>query len=56
MDVKTAYLHAPIDGDIYMEQPEGYEKEGEKLVCKLEKSIYGLKQLFRGEQVITAFC
>ena len=44
MDVKTAYLHAPIDRDIYMEQPEGYEKEGENLVCKLEKSIYGLKQ------------
>lgn len=44
MDVKTGYLHAPIDRDIYMEQPEGYEKEGEKLVCKLEKSIYGLKQ------------
>ena len=44
MDVKTAYLHAPIDRDIYMEQPEGYEKEGGELVCKLEKSIYGLKQ------------
>ena len=44
MDVKTAYLHAPIDRDIYMEQPEAYVKEGEKLVCKLEKSIYGLKQ------------
>ena len=44
MDVKTAYLHAPIDREIYMEQPEGYEKEGEKLVCKLQKSIYGLKQ------------
>ena len=44
MDVKIAYLHAPIDRGIYMEQPEGYEKEGEKLVCKLEKSIYGLKQ------------
>ncbi|KAJ8335974.1 hypothetical protein SKAU_G00393170 [Synaphobranchus kaupii] len=47
MDVKTAYLHAPIDRDIYMEQPEGYVKEGEKLVCKLEKSIYGLKQSWR---------
>lgn len=44
MDVKTAYLHAPIDRDIYMEQPEGYKKEGDELVCKLEKSIYGLKQ------------
>lgn len=47
MDVKTAYLHAPIDCEIYMEQPEGFEKKsktGEKLVCKLNKSLYGLKQ------------
>lgn len=47
MDVKTAYLHAPIDYDIYMEQPEGYDvksKTNEKMVCKLEKSLYGLKQ------------
>ena len=47
MDVKTAYLHAPIDCDIYMEQPEGFEVshgcEG-KLVYKLNKSLYGLKQ------------
>lgn len=47
MDVKTAYLHAPIDCELYMEQPEGYEKKsetGEKLVYKLQKSLYGLKQ------------
>lgn len=47
MDVKTAYLHAPIEYEIYIEQPEGYEvasKEGDKLVCKLEKSLYSLKQ------------
>ena len=25
MDVETAYLHAPIDCEIFMEQPEGYE-------------------------------
>lgn len=47
MDVETAYLHAPIDCEVYLEQPEGYEiesKSGEKLVCKLQKSLYGLKQ------------
>ena len=47
MDVKAAYLNAPIDCDIYVEQPKGYEKvgkDGEKLVCKLNKSLYGLKQ------------
>ena len=35
MDVKTAYLNAPIDCELYVEQPEGYVKtngEGEKLV------------------------
>ena len=47
MDVKTAYLNAPIDCEIYIEQPEGFEtkaQNGEKLVCKLKKSLYGLKQ------------
>ena len=47
MDVKTAYLNAPIDCEIFMEQPKGYEKagkNGERLVYKLRKSLYGLKQ------------
>lgn len=47
MDVKTAYLNAPIDCNIYIKQPEGFEKvgkNGEMLVCKLKKSLYGLKQ------------
>lgn len=47
MDVKTAYLHAPIDCELYIEQPEGFQissETGEKLVCKLHKSLYGLKQ------------
>ena len=47
MDVETAYLHADIDYEIYLEQPEGfeiYDDYGEKLVCKLNKAIYGLKQ------------
>ena len=47
MDVKTAYLNAPIDCELYMEQPEGFEEHGEngeKLVCKLNKSLYGLKR------------
>ena len=47
MDVKTAYLNANIDCKIYVQQPEGFiktNKRGEKLVCKLNKSLYGLKQ------------
>lgn len=47
MDVIAAYLNAPIDCEIYMQQPEGYEiqsNDNVKLVYKLQKSLYGLKQ------------
>ena len=47
MDVKTAYLNAPIDCEIFIKQPEGFEQvgeNGETLVWKLKKSLYGLKQ------------
>ncbi|RVW72540.1 Retrovirus-related Pol polyprotein from transposon TNT 1-94 [Vitis vinifera] len=48
MDVKTAFLNGNLDEDIYMEQPEGFTKKGnEHLVCKLKKSIYGLKTSFQ---------
>ncbi|MGV8000530.1 reverse transcriptase domain-containing protein, partial [Mycobacterium kansasii] len=44
MDVKTAFLHWELEEQIYMKQPEGYEVKGaEKKVCKLMRSLYGLK-------------
>ena len=48
MDVETAFLNGKLNEDIYMHQPEGYVKPGEEhLVCKPEKSLYGLKQSSR---------
>ncbi|KAK0592998.1 hypothetical protein LWI29_028837 [Acer saccharum] len=48
MDVKTAFLNGSLDESIYMMQPEGFiEKSQVDKVCKLQKSIYGLKQASR---------
>lgn len=45
LDIRTAYLHGDVKEELYMQQLEGYEESGlEDLVCRLQKSIYGLKQ------------
>ena len=46
MDVKTAFLNGYIEEDI-MEQPKGFESEEGLKMCKLNRSIYGLKQALR---------
>ena len=46
-DIMTAFLHSPIDEEVYLEQPQEFVKcgsDGEKLVCRLNKSIYDLKK------------
>ena len=48
MDVKTAFLNGDIDKTIYMVQPENFVSgDTKRMVCKLKKSIYGLKQASR---------
>ena len=44
MDVKTAFLHAPLESDLYVEPPSGYGDSDPNIVWQLNKSIYGLKQ------------
>ena len=59
LDIKTAFLNAKIDEDIYLEQPEGFEGtdlNGGKLYCKLEKSLYGLKQSGRNWYLTLKSC
>ncbi|RVX23060.1 Retrovirus-related Pol polyprotein from transposon TNT 1-94 [Vitis vinifera] len=61
MDVKTAFLNGDIDETIYMVQPENFVSEDSKnMVCKLTKSIYGLKQAsrqwyFKFHQIIVSY-
>ena len=48
MDVVIAFLNGTLDEEIYMEQPPRYIKKGEEhLLCKLKRSLYGLKQSSR---------
>ncbi|RVW83853.1 Retrovirus-related Pol polyprotein from transposon TNT 1-94 [Vitis vinifera] len=45
MDVKTTFLNGNLEEEVYMKQLERFSSNGgEHLVCKLKKSIYGLKQ------------
>lgn len=48
MDVVTAYAQGDLLDEIYMEQPEAFEVQGQKdKVCLLKRSLYGLKQAGR---------
>lgn len=43
LDIKTAFLNANVDEEVYMEVPEGIEAE-DGVVLRLRKALYGMKQ------------
>ena len=48
MNIKMAFLNGDLEEDVYIKQPEGFSSSnGEHLVCKLKKFMYGLKQASR---------
>ena len=61
MDVKTAFLNGNIEEELYMMKPEGFiDPKNASKVCKLQRSIYGLKQTYKNwnlrfDEIIKAF-
>jgi len=45
LDVKNTFLHGDLKEEIYMSRPTGFKTvEKENMICKLKRSLYGLKQ------------
>jgi hypothetical protein len=47
VDISNTFTNGDLEEEIYMLQPEGFHEGGPNKVCRLRKSLYGLKQAAR---------